>query len=277
MTTEMLRFPGGAMPIIGFGTWPLTEAEAERHVGEALALGYRHIDTAQMYKNEAGVGRALKASGLKRDEVFVTTKIEPTNYEPATFTASLDASLEKLGLDQVDLLLLHWPNPRFSFERTMELLLAAREAGKARHVGVSNLDVIDIRRAHELAGGTLATNQVEFHPLLDQAPLKKVCDELGIPLTAYCPMARGAVPQTPQLVEIGRRHGRSAGQVALRWIVQQGAAAIPMSRKRAHMAENLAALDFTLSEAEMATIATLTGRNLRVVDLNWFAASWRAA
>jgi 2,5-diketo-D-gluconate reductase B len=268
---QQLKVHGGTMPILGFGTWPLTEAEAERSVGEALELGYRHIDTAQMYKNEAGVGRALKKAGLKRDAVFVTTKIEPTNYEPRTFKASLDESLKKLGLEQVDLLLLHWPNPKFPMEQTIELLLGAREAGKARHVGVSNLDTIDVKKAQQLAGGTLATNQVEFHPLLDQSELKKVCEDLGIPLTAYCPMARGAFLDDAALGAIGKRHGRSIGQVAIRWIVQQGVAAIPMSQKRGHMTDNLAALDFTLSEAEMAEIGRLTKRNHRVVDLNWFA------
>jgi 2,5-diketo-D-gluconate reductase B len=274
---QQLKFHGGSMPIVGFGTWPLSEAEAEQCVSTALELGYRHIDTAQMYKNEAGVGRALKKSGLKRDEVFVTTKIEPTNYEPKTFKASLDDSLKKLQLDQVDLLLLHWPNPKFSMEKTVELLLGAREAGKTRHVGVSNLDVIDVKKASQLAGGTLATNQVEFQPLLDQEPLRKTCENLGMPLTAYCPMARGALLDDPTLMAIGKRHGRPVGQVAIRWIVQQGVAAIPMSRSRGHMADNLAALDFKLSDADMAEIAMLTKRNHRVVDLNWFAPSWRAA
>jgi diketogulonate reductase-like aldo/keto reductase len=274
---QQLKFHGGSMPIVGFGTWPLTEAEAERCVSEALELGYRHIDTAQMYKNEAGVGRALKKSALKRGEVFVTTKIEPTNYEPRTFRASLEGSLKKLGLDHVDLLLLHWPNPKFPMEQTIELLLGAREAGKTRHVGVSNLDTIDVKRASQLAGGTLATNQVEFHPLLDQSELKKVCEGLGIPLTAYCPMARGALLKEETLAAIGKKHGRSVGQVAMRWITQQGVASIPMSQKRAHMADNLAALEFKLADAEMAAVSKLTRKNHRVVDLNWFAPSWRAA
>ena len=158
---QQLKFRGGSMPIIGFGTFPLKGAEAEKSVATALELGYRHLDTAQMYGNEAEVGRALAGSGLKRDEVFVTTKIEPHNYAPQAFSDSLEKSLRDLRLEQVDLLLLHWPNPQYPMKQTVELLVAAREAGKARHVGVSNLNTTDVKRAAAMAGSTpLATNQV---------------------------------------------------------------------------------------------------------------------
>jgi diketogulonate reductase-like aldo/keto reductase len=271
---QQLRFHGGSMPIVGFGTFPLKGAEAERCVSTALELGYRHIDTAQMYGNEAEVGRALAASGLKRDAVFVTTKIEPNNYAPKTFNASLDASLKALRLDRVDLLLLHWPNPKFSLKETIGLLVAAREAGKTRHIGVSNLNVTDVKRAAALSGNTLATNQVEFHPLLDQSKLKAACEALGMPLTAYCPVARGRILESPELATIAKANGRTVAQVAMRWIVQQGVAAIPMSRSRQHIADNLAILDFALSDADIAAITKLTKRNLRVVPLDWFAEAW---
>lgn len=262
----------GEIPLVGYGTYPLGGDAAVRGVSTALEHGYRHIDTAQMYGNEAEVGRALAGSGLKRDAVFVTTKVHPDNYAPARFRSTVAASLDALQLDRVDLLLLHWPNPRHGLQATLDLLLAAQDDGKARLVGISNNGPADIARAVALSGGRVVNDQIEFHPFLDRSAEQQAATASGIALTAYCPVARGMVADEPVLAEIGKAHGKTAAQVALRWAVQQGVVVVPKAGSPAHIADNIALFDFALDEGEMARISALRARNRRLVQFAGYTA-----
>ena len=242
------------MPLLGYGTFPLQDDEAKACTLLALELGYRHLDTAQMYRNEAEVGHAMKASGLARGDIFLTTKVHPDNYGDGDFMPSVARSLEALGVDQVDLLLLHWPHPNLEMDAVLERLVGTKEAGHARTIGVSNFGPGDLARAQDLAGGELACNQIELHPFVDQQATIEAAAELGIKLTAYCPVARGKVIDDPILGAIGKAHDRTAAQIALAWLVQKGIAAIPMSRNRKRMQANLESGAIRLSDEEMAKI-----------------------
>jgi diketogulonate reductase-like aldo/keto reductase len=254
------------IPLLGFGTWPLSAGEAERCVGMALEVGFRHVDTAQMYGNEHEVGRAIEASGLKRDDLFIVTKMGLENVGPDRFERALSQSLKDLGVDAVDLLLIHWPPAETAFEGVIERLVAAKDRGQAKRIGVSNFTIAMMRRAQKIAGGRIVNNQVEFHPLLDQSRLKAEAEALGIGLSAYCPLARGKVLNEPVLLDMAKRLGRQASQLVLRWIVQQGVAAIPMTTKRDNAASNRAAADFVLSPDDMTAIAAMTRANRRLVS-----------
>jgi diketogulonate reductase-like aldo/keto reductase len=269
---------GADIPALGFGTWDLRGATAQRLVEAALAIGYRHLDTAQMYGNEAEVGAGLRASGLQRDRVFVTTKIWPDRFRAGDLERSVDESLRRLGLDAVDLLLLHWPSREVPLSETIGALNGVHAAGKARHVGISNFTTALIDEAVRLSEVRLATDQVEYHPFLSQRAVMASCRRHGLALTAYCPLARGRVFADPVLKRIGERHGRGAGQVALRWLVQQqGVVAIPRSSSEAHARSNFAVFDFALSEEEMAEIAALAVPAGRVVNVADVAPVWDAA
>lgn len=261
------------IPLMGFGTYPLTGGEAERAVATALELGFRHIDTAQMYGNEREVGRGLAASGIARGDCFIVTKVDPSNLGAARFAASVARSVEELG-SPPDLLLIHWPPADGEIDAPVERLLAERAKGNARAVGVSNFSIRQMRRAQEIAGGTLVCNQVEFHPLLDQARLLAAARDTGMALTAYCPLARGRAMQAPVIQQVAARHGRPASEIVLRWIIQQGVAAIPMTRKRENAASNLNALRFALGAEEMDAISALGTRQARVIDPSWMAGGW---
>ena len=184
---------GAAIPALGFGTWELRGAQARRMVEAALAIGYRHVDTAQMYGDEAEAGAALRASGLPRRDLFVTTKIWPDRFRDGELQSAVRRSLDRLRLDAVDLLLLHWPNPDVPLAQTMRALVACAERGWARHIGVSNFTAAMVEEAARHAGRALATNQVEYHPFLSQATLLDACRRRGMALTAYCPLARRGV------------------------------------------------------------------------------------
>ena len=266
----MDRFNG--IPAIGFGTYPLAGAEAERCVAAALEEGIRHIDTAQMYGNERQVGSAIAASGIARSDIFLVTKVDPSNLGAGRFAESVKRSVDDLGT-MPDLLLIHWPPPDGDVDGAVERLLVAGERGMARHLGVSNFSPRLMRRAQHLAGGKLICNQVEFHPLLDQSAVLATARELGMVLTAYSPLARGKCMEEKVVQEIAGRHKRPASEVVLRWITQQGVAAIPMTRQRANAASNLRAVEFTLADAEMEAIAGLRGRNLRLINPSWMR-SW---
>lgn len=242
----------GPMPILGFGTWPLVGDEGRAAVEMALDAGYRHLDTAQAYENEAEVGAALAASGIARDNVFIVTKVTQANFHPDKFLASVRQSLERLRVDRVDLLLLHWPGFERPMEETLDLLFETKSAGLTAAVGVSNYTIDMMRAAADR--GPVATNQVEFHTQIDQQRLREAAEGYGIQLTAYCPLARGRILDDPVLVDIAAETGHSTAQIALRWIVQKGVAAICMTRKRANAEANLAALSFTLTDAQMARI-----------------------
>ena len=249
-----------------FGTWPLKGAELTAALEIALDVGYRAIDTAQLYGNEAEVGAVLRASGLPRSQLCVTTKVAPGHLEATHFLPSVEASLKALGLDQVDVLLIHWPPADGEVVPPLRLLEQAQRRGLARHVGVSNFTAAMLRTARATLEVPVVVNQVEFHPLLDQRKLLAAAAETGIPLSAYCSVARGEVFKYPVLDEIGRGYGKSAAQVTLRWILQKGVPVTTMSTRRANIQANFDVMDFTLSSVDMARIDALNATGLRVVD-----------
>lgn len=269
-TSAIAGFNG--IPAIGFGTYPLQGGQAERCVAMALEAGLRHIDTAQMYGNEAEVGRGLKAAGVPRGACFIVTKVDPSNLSASRFAASVARSVEALGTVP-DLLLIHWPPADGEIDGPVERLLEARLQGMAQAIGVSNFNIRQMQRAQRLADGALICNQVEFHPLLDQRKLLAAARELGLALTAYTPLARGRAMQHPVVKEIAARHGRPASEVVLRWITQQGVAAIPQTRKRENAISNLASLDLSLAEDEMEAMSRLGTRDGRVISPSWVK-SW---
>ncbi len=267
---------GARIPALGLGTWELRGAVAIRIVETALAAGYRHIDTAQMYGNEREVGIALRASGLPREEVFLVTKVWPDRFRRGDLERSVAESLERLGTDYVDLVLLHWPSREVPLAETVAALVAVRARGLARHIGVSNFTVALLEEAVRLAAPVpLVTDQVEYHPFLAQGRVLAACRRHGMALTAYCPLARGRVLRNPVLQRIGRHYGKSPAQVALRWLVQQeGVVAIPRSSRPEHVRRNFEIWDFHLTEAEMAEIAALASPSGRIVDLPDLAPAW---
>jgi diketogulonate reductase-like aldo/keto reductase len=264
------------IPALGFGTWQLEGRNATAMTREALELGYRHVDTAQAYGNEAEVGRGLARSTVPRDEVFLTTKVWPDRYAPGDFQASVDESLEKLGVDRVDLLLLHWPSFQgTTLERTLGLLNEAREAGKTRHIGVSNFTTSLLDRAWTATDAPLVTNQVEYHPYLDQDAVLAATRERGMCLTAYSPLARGQVLDDPTLREIADRHGSGPAAVTLRWLIEhEGVAAIPKTSDPDHARSNLGALEVELSEEEMEAISGLARPDGRIITPGGLAPDW---
>lgn len=269
---------GAMIPALGFGTWELRGDTARSLVESALEIGYRHVDTAQMYGNEAEVGAALKAGGLARGKVFVTTKAWTDRFRKGDLERSAEESLERLGLDHVDLFLLHWPNPGIPLAETIEALNNVAERGLARHIGVSNFTTALLDEAVRLSERPLVTNQVEYHPFLGQDPVLARCRAHGMSLTAYCPLGRGRVFKDPVLARIGARHGKGPGQVALRWLVQQeGVVAIPRSSSAQHARTNFAIGDFALSAAEMAEVAALAKPAGRIVNVAGMAPAWDAA
>ena len=211
---------GAKIPAIGLGTWELRGRTCARLVEQALRLGYRHIDTAQVYENEREVGDGLRASGVRRDEVFITTKVWTSHFAPHDLERSAKESLNKLRLSEVDLLLLHWPNPRVPLAETLGALAHVRELGMARHIGVSNLTVALVEEAVEKCPAPLVCDQVEYHPYLDQTKVREACARHGMAVVAYSPIAKGRVKNDELLAHIGKAHGKSAAQVCLRWLVQ---------------------------------------------------------
>jgi len=256
----LIDHPFLPMPALGFGTFQLDGDTVRRMIPEVLELGYRHIDTAQVYGNEADIGRALADSGVDRSEVFVTTKIWVDRFEPDDLRDSVAESLDRLRSDAVDLLLLHWPvfGPT-GMGPTLEALVREQEDGRVRYIGVSNFTADQLAQACGIVGDNrIATNQVEFHPYLGQARLSEAMHQLGIALTAYMPLAKGEVVDDPVLAAIGRAHGKTAAQVALRWLVeQQGVAAIPATSKPEHAHANLGIFDFELRADEVERIEAL--------------------
>jgi diketogulonate reductase-like aldo/keto reductase len=273
---QLVKAHGADIPALGFGVFRMSEAEVERVVPAALEAGFRHFDTAQIYGNEASLGRALQAAGARRDELFLTTKVWVDNYDPASFAASVDESLGKLKVDRVDLLLLHWPGEKVAIAEQVAMLDAVQQAGKTRFVGVSNQNIAQMREAAALSSAPIVTNQVELHPYLDQRKLVAAARDAGIAITAYYGMADGAVPRDPVLQKIGARHGKSAAQVGLRWLIQQGFVALSKTAKPERVAENFAIFDFTLSDEDMAAIAGLARSDGRLVDPPGLAPAWDA-
>ena len=262
------------IPALGFGTWELRGDACEKAVAIALDAGYRHLDTAQIYENEHEVGTALRASGLDRGDVFLTTKVWRTNLQPDTLLSSVDESLERLHTDHVDLLLIHWPNRDVELTATLDALQSVRAQGKTRLIGVSNFTPSLLARALDLAPD-LACNQVEYHPFLSQDTLLELVRKHDMALTAYSPLGQGIVPHDETLQTIAATHGKSAVQVAIRWLLQQErVAAIPRSSSEQHIRANADVFDFSLDENEMDTVSALA-RGQRIVDPS-FAPAWES-
>ena len=253
-----LMLHGTAMPRLGFGTWRLSGEECRDAVATALRLGYRHIDTAAMYGNEAEVGAALRGSGLPRQELFVTTKVWRDDLAPEALLRSAAASRERLGLDHLDLLLVHWPNAAVPLRDTIAALDETVDRGWTKKVGVSNFPVALLTEAQRLTRHTILANQCEYHPGLDQSALIASCRASGTAFLAYHPLGQGRQLADPVIGGIAARHGVTPSQVVLRWHMQQpDIVAIPRSASPAHIAENAAVFDFALTEAEMASIFEL--------------------
>ena len=260
----------------GFGTFPLRGETLDQAVRDAIEVGYRAFDTAQWYANEGDLGAALSNLRLPKDELLITTKVHPKNMAADRFLPSVQKSLKELRVDVIDVLLLHWPPGDDPIEPSLELLQEAHRRGYARHVGVSNYTTAMMHRASEVLDVSLAVNQVEFHPLLNQDKLLKASSETGIPLSSYCSIARGEIFKYPVLMEIGERHGKSAAQVTLRWILQKGVTMNTMSTRQANMRANFDIMDFTLTDGEMRQIDALTSANYRIsnAEVVPFAPTW---
>jgi 2,5-diketo-D-gluconate reductase B len=266
MNMEYVESRGAKIPAVGLGTMTLKDAVCVETVQAALKLGYRHLDTAERYGNEAAVGEGLAGSGMKRDDVFVTTKVYWEQLAAADFARGVEESLEKLRLSSVDLLLIHWNNPKVPLRESIGALCKAKRDGLTRHIGVANFPTALLDEAVSVATEPLVANQIEVHPYLDQAKLVAACRRHGISVTAYCPAARGKILGDPVLERIGARHGKSATQVALRWLIQRGMVPIPRTANPAHLKANLDIFDFALSDAEMKEISGLARPDGRVVN-----------
>ncbi|MFK3775879.1 aldo/keto reductase [Pseudomonas sp. NPDC089406] len=263
------------LPAIGLGTWPMTGADCTRAVHQALELGYRHIDTATAYANEAAVGQALRDSSVPREAIHLTTKVWWDRLEPQAMRQSLEDSLRALGTEQVDLFHIHWPARDWDLARSIETLVQLRDEGKARCIGVANFPLGLLRQVVEQLGAPLAAIQVEYHALLDQSPLLAFARQHDLAFTAYTPLARGEVAEQPAVRAIAEKHGVLPTQVALAWLLQQpGVAVIPKASSRANQLANLAALELRLDEQDRAAMAALP-KNRRVVSPE-FAPDWQA-
>jgi 2,5-diketo-D-gluconate reductase B len=270
---QFVEANGARIPAIGLGTWELRGRSCARLVEQAIKLGYRHIDTAQVYENESEVGEGLRASGINRDDVFVTTKVWTTHFAPNDLERSTRESLAKLRLAQVDLLLLHWPNPRIPLRETLGALARVKKLGLARHIGVSNFTVALIKEAVADCPEPLVCDQVEYHPYLDQTRVLQACADNGMALVAYSPIAKGRIKNDKTLAGIGEKYRKTAAQVCLRWLVQQSVAAIPRTSKIERLSENIEIFDFELSDDEMRQISAMGGAKGRLTDFG-FAPKW---
>lgn len=259
-----------------FGTYPLRDETCRQAVAAALATGYRAFDTAQMYENESEVGEALAEGGVPRAELCITTKVGVENFADRLFLASVERSLKALRTDYADVLLLHWPAVDGNIAPPLRQLQKAQEKGLARNIGISNHTARMMRDAKAIVDLPLVTNQVEFHPLLNQGVLLAAASETGIPLSSYCSVARGKVFEIPLFAEIGALYGKSAAQIVLRWILQKGVSLNTMSTKPDNIRANFDIMDFTLSSIDMARIEALTHTNYRIVgrDLVPYAPEW---
>jgi diketogulonate reductase-like aldo/keto reductase len=257
---------GARIPQIGLGTMTLKEDVCVQAVKTALQMGYRHLDTAAFYGNEVENGKGLRQSGVKREDVFITTKVRDNNLMPDDFQRSLDQSLANLKLPYVDLLLIHWNNPKVPFELSVGALCKAKKDGKARHVGVANFTTRMLDEAWAVTSEPLVCNQIEMHPFINQDKVLAASRKHGMAVVAYCPIARGKVPGADALERIGKAHGKSAAQVSLRYLVQMGVVPIPRTATPAHLKDNLNVFDFELSDVEMAELKKLNATNMRVVN-----------
>jgi 2,5-diketo-D-gluconate reductase B len=265
-SVPVIEANGAKIPLLGLGTWELRGRACARVVEQALRLGYRHVDTAEMYDNEREVGEGLHASGVKRSEIFVTTKIWPAHFAPREFERAARDCLVRLRLSEVDLLLLHWPNPHIPLADTLGALSKVKRDGLARNIGVSNFNVALIEQATKLSSEPLVCDQVECHPYLDQTKVIAACRRHGMAVVAYSPIARGNARSDEVLRRIGAVHKKTAAQACLRFLVQQNIVVIPRTSKVQRLEENSAIFDFVLGEGEMAEISALSRHDGRVID-----------
>lgn len=270
---QFIEANGAKIPAIGLGTWELRGRTCARLVEQALRLGYRHIDTAQVYENEREVGEGLRASGVKRGELFVTTKVWTTHFWPNDLERSVKESLVRMRLTEVDLLLLHWPNPQVPLAETLGALARVKQLGLARHIGVSNFTVALIEEAVAACPEPLVCDQVEYHPYLDQTKVREACARQGMALVAYSPVAKGRIKGDQTLSRIGAGFRKTPAQVCLRWLVQQNVAAIPRTSKLERLSENIDIFDFELSDVDMREISSMASAGGRLTDYG-FAPKW---
>lgn len=263
----ILKAHGVEMPVIGCGTLFPEPKSAAPLVAAAIECGYRHIDTARKYGSEEAVGEGISASGIAREELFITTKVTEENAKADDFARSVDTSLNAIGIDYVDLLLIHWPQPKVPMEETLGALAKAKRDGLARHIGVSNFTVALLEEAHQKTTEPLVTNQIEYHAYIRQDKVLAACRKYGMIVTAHVPLARGKIVNDPVIGEIAAAKGKTASQVALRWLVQQpGIAVVPRTTNRERLAENLDIFSFSLADDEMERLSALRDNNVRVVD-----------
>jgi 2,5-diketo-D-gluconate reductase B len=274
MTHDVLA-NGARIPAIGFGTYGMKREDMLRMIPAALQGGFRHIDTAQIYRNELEVGECTASSGISRSELFITTKVWVANYPERRFAASVDESLKNLRTDYIDLLLLHWPNDGVPLADQIGFLNDTVKVGKVRHIGVSNFNRQLLDQAIRLSAAPLVTNQFEYHPYLNQSLLADATRKAGLAVTAYCAMAVGRVLGDPTIAEIAANHGRTIPQVVLRWLLQQSnVIALSRTTNPDRISENLAVFDFELGEDEMAAMQTLARPNSRIVNPPGLAPAW---
>lgn len=270
---ENLKTQGISLPRLGLGTFRMQGDVCRAAVESALSLGYRHIDTAEMYANEEEVGAAIAASGLPRGDLHVTTKVWHENLAPDAIRRAFDTSLNKLGLDYVDLYLVHWPSRTMHLPAMFETLVKLKEEGRTRAIGVANFTTALLKTVVEEVGAPIACNQIEYHAMLDQSKIIKYLMTKSIPLVAYCPLAQGRVASEETLIAIGRKHDASAAQVALKWLLDQpGVAAIPKASRPESQKANLDALRLKLDDEDRKMIAALS-KDRRCVSPA-FAPAW---
>jgi len=271
---KFINAHGAAIHALGFGVFRMSDAEVEAIIPAALEAGFRHFDTAQIYQNEAALGQALQKAGARRDDLFLTTKVWVDNYSEEKFASSVTESLDKLQVDQVDLLLLHWPAHKVSIAEQVDLLSAVQASGKTRFIGVSNQNIAQMKESIERSPAPIVTNQIEVHPYLDQNAIAAAAKEAGVAITAYFGMADGAVPRDPALQAIGAKYGKTAAQVALRWLIERGFITLSKTAKPERVAENFDLFDFELNSEDMAAIAKLARPDGRLVSPPELAPVW---
>jgi 2,5-diketo-D-gluconate reductase B len=272
---EVVTVGGVRIPKIGCGTYPMRGPMCAEIVAEALRVGFRHVDTAQGYDNEAAVGEGILMSGVPRERIFITTKVRPQVIGDGPLQRSVEESLKRLKTDVIDLLLIHWPNPEVPVAESMRALSAVKRAGLTRAIGVSNFVIAKLDEAVEVSPEPLTALQFEYHPYLDQTRLLAAARRHGLAITAYCPIALGKVAGDSRLVAIGKKHGKSAVQATLRWLIQQDdVIAIPKTSKPERLKENLDVFDFRLTEAEMDQISRMTVPNSRLINEPLWVPHW---
>lgn len=272
---DIVTANGAALPALGFGTFRMPGEEVLKILPLALKVGFRHVDTAQIYGNEAEVGEVIASSGIARPDIFLTTKVWVDKFAHKDFIPSVDESLKKLRTDYVDLLLLHWPQSPVPLAEQIGALNEVVKAGKVRHIGVSNYNTALMGEAVALSDAPIVTNQIEYHPYLDQSKVLAAARSYGMSVTAYYAMANGKVPNEPLLADIGARYGKTAAQVVLRWLIQQqGVVALSKTATESRLGENFAVFDFLLTGDEMAAISALAKPDGRIVNPGHLAPKW---